>query len=338
MKQVICVNPFELKMDNVEEPILKPGELIVEIKRIGICGTDIHAYRGEQPFFTYPRVLGHELAGIIRDHNHSKKFKNGDRVTIIPYLACRNCITCASGKPNCCPDLKVLGVHIDGGLAELMAIPEENIVLSQGLSLDFLALIEPLAIALHGIKRAQLKKDDWVIVFGAGPIGLGALLFAKTFTHKVIAIDLLPERIQFCKIELGIIHVFNGIDENLYEKIGKLTEQHFADVIIDATGNKNAIQNQLKYLSHGGKWVLIGLQKEEIQISHPEFHKRESTLMSSRNATKIDFDEVIQFIIQQKIRPEVFITHRLKMEDIPLKFGEIIEDKSLIKGIIEIND
>lgn len=338
MKQITLLKPFQFEKRNIDIPSLQDGDILVQIKRIGICGTDIHAFHGNQPFFSYPRVLGHELSGIVVDENSNNKDLLGESVAILPYLSCGKCNSCFIGKTNCCTNLKVMGVHVDGGFCEYIAVPQTNIVHGNGINLDFLALVEPISISYHGIFRANITNKDWVIVFGAGPIGIGALMFAKLKTDKIILIDVNEHRITFCKSILGIYHAFNGHDIELYEKIKNITNGNYGDIVIDATGNKKAMQQQLNYLGHGGKWILIGLQKEELNISHPEFHKREATLMSSRNATKEDFQEVIHKINDKIINPSILMSHSLIFEEVVENFLETIKNQNLIKGIIKVNE
>jgi len=338
MKQITLLKPFHFENRCVEIPTLLEGEILVQIKRIGICGTDIHAFHGNQPFFSYPRVLGHELSGIVVHEKTNNRDLLGESVAILPYLSCGKCNSCLRGKTNCCANLKVMGVHVDGGFCEFIAVPQSNIIKGNGLNLDFLALVEPLSISYHGIVRAEITDKDWVIIFGAGPIGLGTLMFAKSKTDKIILIDVNEYRITFCKHKLGIHHAFNGNDIELNEKIITITNGNFGDIVLDATGNKKAMQQQLNYLGHGGKWILVGLQKEELNISHPEFHKREATLMSSRNATKEDFREVINKINDKKIDASILMSHSLLFEEVVDHFLEMIKDQNLIKGIIKVNE
>jgi 2-desacetyl-2-hydroxyethyl bacteriochlorophyllide A dehydrogenase len=339
MKQISLNRPFEFIEKNAEMPLLGRNELLVQVKSIGICGTDIHAFYGNQPYFNYPRVLGHELSGIIVDSTSASKAYIEKQVCIIPYLSCGKCSICQKGKTNCCTHLKVIGVHVDGGYGTYLAVPEENIILSQEIiDFDHLSMVEPLSIAYHGIERAGISENDWVIIFGAGPIGIGALIFTRYKTNKIILIDVNQHRINYCKSKLSIDHTFNGLDTNLNEHIKELTQGNFADILIDATGNKQAIQMQLAYLAHGGKWIWIGLQKEELRINHPEFHKREATLMSSRNATKNDFQEVLDKIQQKEIFPDLLITHHLLFEEVVTGFPELIKEATYIKGIIHLHE
>jgi 2-desacetyl-2-hydroxyethyl bacteriochlorophyllide A dehydrogenase len=338
MKQVTLIKPYEFEERDVEIPILKKGELLVQIKNIGICGTDIHAFHGNQPYFTYPRVLGHELSGIIVDAKIENKSLLGKPVSVLPYLSCGKCNSCLKGKTNCCANLHVMGVHVDGGFREYVSVQVDNIMVGrEETDLEHLSMVEPLSISYHGIMRADILENDWVIIFGAGPIGIGALMFAKSKTNNIILIDINKNRITYCKSILGIEHSFNGNDETLFEEIKELTNGHFADIVIDATGNKKSIQQQLRFLGHGGKWILIGLQREDLHINHPEFHKREATLMSSRNATKHDFKQVMDKIDNKEIDPALLITHTLDFEEVVNSFSSFIVDQTLIKGIIKVN-
>jgi 2-desacetyl-2-hydroxyethyl bacteriochlorophyllide A dehydrogenase len=338
MKQVTLIKPYEFEERDVEIPILKKGELLVQIKNIGICGTDIHAFHGNQPYFSYPRVLGHELSGIIVDAKIENKSLLGKPVSVLPYLSCGKCNSCLKGKTNCCANLHVMGVHVDGGFREYVSVPVDNIMVGrEETDLEHLSMVEPLSISYHGIMRADILENNWVIIFGAGPIGIGALMFAKSKTNNIILIDINKNRITYCKSILGIEHSFNGNDETLFEEIKELTNGHFADIVIDATGNKKSIQQQLRFLGHGGKWILIGLQREDLHINHPEFHKREATLMSSRNATKHDFKQVMDKIDNKEIDPALLITHTLDFEEVVNSFSSFIVDQTLIKGIIKVN-
>lgn len=338
MKQITLSKPHHFNINQVEIPILNKEEVLIQIKSVGICGTDIHAFHGHQPYFSYPRVLGHELSGIIVDAKTDDNSLLGQSVSVLPYLSCGKCNSCIRGKTNCCAHLKVMGVHVDGGFGEYLSVPVANIMVGQEtISFDHLSMVEPLSVSYHGIKRAEISEKDWIIIFGAGPIGIGAILFAKSKTNKIILIDINQKRINYCKSILGIEHSFNGNDETLFEQIKDLTNGHFADIIIDATGNKKSIQQQLTFLGHGGKWILIGLQREDLRINHPEFHKREATLMSSRNATKNDFEQVINRICKKEINPALLITHTLDFDEVVSNFSTLIENSSLIKGIIRIN-
>ena len=333
MKTITCETPSQFIYKEAPIPKLSDGQLLIQIKRIGICGTDLHAYKGTQPYFNYPRILGHELAGIVIDNNNSEIYNNGDQVTIIPYLSCGHCIACQNSKENCCVNLCVLGVHTDGGMQEYISVPQTAIISSTKLDLDTLALIEPFSIGAHGIKRAQIVKDEYVLVVGAGMIGLGAMEFARLAGGQVIAMDTNDQRLDFSKNTASVKYTINPLTDEVDEVLKKITNGNMPTIVIDATGNQQAINKNLKYLAHGGKYILIGLQKNEIIFSHPEFHKRETTLMSSRNANRNDFEFVIECIEHKLINPNAYITHRVKFENLKNEFNDYYDSAS---GIIKV--
>ncbi|HOY21480.1 MAG TPA: zinc-binding alcohol dehydrogenase family protein, partial [Haliscomenobacter sp.] len=320
-----------------ENPPLEQGRAIIKIKRIGICGTDLHAFEGTQPFFSYPRILGHELSGILAEFDDAPGFMHGESVTFIPYFNCGTCVACRVGKTNCCTQLQVCGVHIDGGMVEYLSVPSSTLVHGEGLSFDELALVEPLAIGAHGVQRANIAKGEFVLVIGAGPIGLGAMEFVRIAGGKVIALDINEHRLQFCKEKLKVPYVVNALAANVVEQLLDITNGDMPTVVIDATGSQKAINNAFQYLAHGGRYVLIGLQKGDISFSHPEFHKREGTLMSSRNATRQDFEQVITNLKQKKINPATYITHRVMFDEVSAEFENWLNPANgVIKAMVEV--
>jgi 2-desacetyl-2-hydroxyethyl bacteriochlorophyllide A dehydrogenase len=337
MNTLVCTTPGQFDYTQTGEPKPLAGHTIIRIRRIGICGTDLHAYEGTQPFFNYPRVLGHELAGEIVDTNGSEGFHVGEQVTFIPYFNCGKCVACRNNKPNCCTNIRVFGVHIDGGMSELISVPSYSLVHGNDLSFDELALVEPLAIGAHGIRRAAVTPADTVLVVGAGPIGLGTMEFAKIAGATVIAMDVNKDRLEFCRKRLGVAHTVNPLTDDVQQKLSEITSGDMPTVILDATGNQRAINNAFQYLAHGGRYVLIGLQKGDIGFSHPEFHKREATLMSSRNATREDFEHVIHCMTSGFIDPTTYITHRVKFEQVKDNFGNWLNpDFGVIKAMVEV--
>ena len=335
MRILTCLKPGEFTYSDTPAPELKSGYAMVKVKRIGICGTDLHAFEGTQPFFNYPRVLGHELAGeIVGIENHAN-YKVGDQVSIIPYFSCGTCFACTQGKTNCCTTLNVFGVHSDGGMSEFISIPIDSLFKDTSLNLDALALLEPLAIGAHGIKRAQIKPNEFVLIVGAGPIGLGAAAMASLAGAQVIIQDVNQNRLDFAKEKLHIPFSINPNQEDAFIALKEITRGNMPRVVIDATGYKKAMEQSFQYISHGGTYVLIGLQLDEISFSHPEFHKREATLMSSRNATREDFQWVADSIGQQKLDPTPFISHRIAFDDVAAQFPDLINPSlGVIKAMV----
>lgn len=337
MKILSCISPHHFEYGQMSEPVLQKDHAIIKVNRIGICGTDLHACEGTQPFFSYPRVLGHELSGELVDFDDAPGFEKGERVSIMPYFSCGTCIACRKGKPNCCANINVFGVHIDGGMKEYISIPSKYLLHGEGLSDDELALVEPLAIGAHGVQRADVREDDFVLVIGAGPIGLGTMELARIAGGKIIALDINENRLAFCKEKLKVHATINASAPDVKEQLLEITNGDMPTKVIDATGNLKAINNAINYLAHGGNYVLIGLQKEAFSFSHPEFHKRESTLMSSRNATQDDFEHVIKSMRNKLVAPETYITHRVNFDEVITNFASWLKPESgVIKAMVSL--
>ncbi|MGF1923307.1 MAG: zinc-binding alcohol dehydrogenase family protein [Bacteroidia bacterium] len=338
MKTLTCTTPGKFQYSETAKPVLKKNHAIIKIKRVGICGTDLHAYEGTQPFFNYPRVLGHELSGELIEIDGSDNFKIGEAVTFIPYFNCGDCIACRSNKPNCCVNMQVCGVHVDGGMCEYLSVPTHALLHGDGLGYDELALVEPLAIGAHGIRRAAVQKDEFVLVIGAGPIGLGTMEFARIAGAKVIALDINESRLAFCKDKLKVDHVINALSSDVSVQLSEITDGDMPTVVIDATGSQKAINNAFQYMAHGARFVLIGLQKGELSFNHPEFHKREATLMSSRNATTEDFNHVIRSMNQGFVKPTTYITHQVSFNQVADEFASWLDPKNgVIKAMVQLD-
>ncbi|MDF2958415.1 MAG: alcohol dehydrogenase [Paenibacillus sp.] len=337
MKGIVCQEIEKFQFIEMEEPPLVPGEAVVRIRRIGICGTDLHAYKGNQPFFTYPRMLGHELAGIIEDiGNNDAGLQIGDQVGIIPYMHCGTCIACRNGKTNCCTGLQVLGVHTDGGMRELLSVPVANLIRTNGLTLDQTAVLEPLSIGAHAVRRSELRAGETVLVIGAGPIGLGVMAFAKHRGARVIAMDINDERLAFCRQWAGVDHTVNALNQPK-EQLAVITNGDLPTVVFDATGNIRSMTDSFGLVAHGGKLVYVGLVKADLSFNDPEFHKRELTLMGSRNATKEDFDNVMKAVESGSIDVGSYITHRVPFEEMIDRFDSYLKPETkVIKAMVEL--
>lgn len=338
MKALVCIRPgqFEYRDVSLRQP--DPGHALLRIRRIGICGTDLHAFEGTQPFFSYPRILGHELSGDVCEWKGSAPHAiSGSRATFIPYFNCGTCIACRNGRPNCCASLNVCGVHSDGGMVEYLQIPLDKLIPSE-LSYDELALVEPLAIGAHGVRRAQVQPGEFVLIVGAGPIGLGTMEFARIAGGQVIALDINADRLAFCRDRLNVPYTVNAGVDDAMTVIRDITKGEMPTVVIDATGHHGAIERGFDYLSHTGRYVLVGLQRDKIAFSHPEFHKREATLMSSRNATREDFDHVLNAMREGWVSPTTYITHRVAFDDLAQQFPGFLDPASrVIKAMVNLD-
>jgi 2-desacetyl-2-hydroxyethyl bacteriochlorophyllide A dehydrogenase len=339
MKALVCVQPGSFEYADMPMPVAEAGRAILKVHRIGICGTDLHAFEGTQPYFVYPRILGHELGCEVVDVDPASGFEIGERVTIIPYFACGQCVACRNGLPNCCAAIQVFGVHTDGGMRQYISVPVQYLLHGGTMSYDELALVEPLAIGAHGIRRAGVRPGEFVLVVGAGPIGLGIMEFARIAGGIVIAMDVNDNRLKFCSEKLQVAHTINPQKEDTVQRLKEITANDMPTVVIDASGNQKAINGAFLYMAHGARYVLVGLQKGDLVVSHPEFHKREATLMSSRNATKQDFDQVMNCMRNRQVNPETYITHRVRFDEVKDKFASWLDPKEgVIKAMVEISD
>ncbi|PYY28519.1 zinc-binding alcohol dehydrogenase family protein [Paenibacillus illinoisensis] len=337
MKAVVCEEINQLTIQDTDEPIRAEHEAIVSIKRIGICGTDLHAYKGNQPYFTYPRILGHELSGIIDDIGpNTAGLQVGDQVSIIPYLHCGHCIACRTGKTNCCASMQVMGVHVDGGMRERISVPVSHLIKAEGLSLDETAMVEPLSIGAHAVRRAGVQPGEQIIVIGAGPIGLGVMAFAKQAGARVIAIDRNLDRLELSRTWAGVDVVIQATDQ-VVEQVAEVTGGDYATAVFDATGNVQSMNEAIRYVAHGGQLIYVGLVKADITFHDPEFHKREMSILGSRNATRADFEQVISTLRQKKLSMDGYITHREPLSELPFAMDKwLLPETHVVKAIVEL--
>ncbi|AHE53746.1 zinc-binding alcohol dehydrogenase family protein [Sphingomonas sanxanigenens] len=336
MSVVTCVEPGRLSLENRPMPERAPGQALLRIRRVGVCGTDYHIVAGKQPYLSYPRVIGHELAAEVIEVDPGSALVPGMTVSVLPYLACGTCIACRRGKPNCCVRIEVLGVHRDGGLAEYLVVEERYVIPAEGLSLDQAAMVEFLAIGMHAVRRAQVGAQDRVLVVGAGPIGLAVTLFAKQTGAAVTVLDGNRRRATFAVDKLGAVRAEVPGDD-LRERLSAATDGDFFDVVFDATGNPGAMEAGFLHAAHGGRYVLVSIVSAEITFSDPEFHKRELTLMGSRNATAEDFAAVIDAIRSGVVPTRDLHSHDVTLAELPERMGEWMRPETgVIKGIVRI--
>ncbi|MCQ0112765.1 zinc-binding alcohol dehydrogenase family protein [Zhouia amylolytica] len=334
MKYIVCEKPGDFLLKEKPTPERKNGEALLKVTRVGICGTDLHAYLGNQAFFTYPRILGHELAThVLAIDTNEQGIKAGDKVVVMPYISCKNCIACKHGKTNCCTNIKVLGVHTDGGMQEQIVVPNDLLIPANNLTDDEMAIVEPLAIGAHAIRRADLKEGESVIVIGCGPIGIGILKQAQLLGAQTIALDVDEGRLQYAKEFIGVYHVVDVKDDPLLQ-IRDITNGDLASVVFDATGNKTALEKGPDYMAHGGRYVLVGLSKGNLIYHHPAIHAKEMTMMCSRNATLEDFKRVIEIL--PEFPTDKFITHTVHFSEMIHHFDSWTNPESgVIKATVE---
>jgi 2-desacetyl-2-hydroxyethyl bacteriochlorophyllide A dehydrogenase len=315
MRSIICDRPGLLSIHIKEQPSLIREHVLLRVKRVGICGTDLHAFNGNQPFFSYPRILGHELATQVLEINDGEeKIQKGDRTVVIPYINCEKCAACLAGKSNCCENIRVFGVHTDGGMQDVISFPSRLLIPANDLSYDEIAIVEPLAIGAHSLRRSGVKKDDLLVVIGCGPIGMGIIQLGKCLGATVVAIDINDSRLELAKTSFGAdltLHALQSPVDKLKQAYGSL-----AHTVIDATGSKAAIESAISYMRHGGNFVLVGLFKGELAFDHPAIHAKETTLICSRNATREDFNFVLKVLREKKFNTKAYITRKAASEEI----------------------
>ncbi len=338
MKTIVCESPGRFLRTETTVPTIADGHALVRIKRIGVCGTDLHAFRGRQPFFSYPRILGHELSGTVEEITINEAgIKVGDLVSVIPYLECGNCPPCLSGKSNCCINLQVLGVHIDGGMREYISVPIDHLIKADGLSPDAAAIVECLSIGAHAVRRAQLQSFEQVLIIGAGPIGLGVMRYARLSGASVTAMDVNAERLEFCRNWADVANTITA-DGDVEGKLRGILKGNLPDVVFDATGNKMSMESSFRLTGHGGRLLYVGLVKDSVTFDDPQFHAKELTLMSSRNATREDFENVMCSMRSGQIDTGAFITHRVHFDGMIDVFDHWLDPLSrVIKAVIELD-
>lgn len=316
-----------------------PGEVLAKTHRMGICGTDYSGYLGKMPFFSYPRIPGHELGvEVVEVGEGVTQVRVGDRCSVEPYMNCGTCFACRKGNSNCCASLNVIGVMIDGGLCEYFLIRADKLHSSSKLSYEQLALVETLAIGCHACDRGAPHVGDHVLVIGAGPIGLATLEFTRLTGATITVMDMVESRLDFCRRTYGIEHtvLFRG-DGSELEQMLQITNGDKYFVVTDATGSKHSMSGAMQYVAQTGSLVYVGITTEEICFKHPTLHKPEMTLKGSRNALPADFKRIIGLIEDGTVDTDPWITHRTNFDDVIDQFESFTQpDSGVIKAVIEL--
>ncbi|MDP9807582.1 2-desacetyl-2-hydroxyethyl bacteriochlorophyllide A dehydrogenase [Rhizobium tibeticum] len=338
MKAVLCQEPGVLELvERLSPGTPSAGWVRLAVSHVGICGTDYHIFEGKHPFLEYPRVMGHEISATVLEAGDGVAMAVGTPVIVNPYLSCGNCVACRQGKPNCCTDIKVLGVHTDGAFCDEITVPAGNLYAAKGVSLEAAATTEFLAIGAHAVRRSMAPTGSRSLVIGAGPIGLGAAIFSRIAGHHVTLLDTSCERLQMAADRFGFS---SGIvaDENTAEAVKVKTGGDGFDVVFDATGYGPSMEKAFGFVAHGGALVLVSVVKDDIRFSDPEFHKREMMVVGSRNATRVDFEHVADSIAKGLVPVEQLITHRTTLADAPRDLARWAHEKSgLIKAVIKVS-
>jgi 2-desacetyl-2-hydroxyethyl bacteriochlorophyllide A dehydrogenase len=341
MRAIQLEHPKQFRLIDIAEPEAPgEGEAVVRVHRVGICGTDISGYLGKMPFFSYPRIPGHELGvEVVAVGPGVANVATGDKCSIEPYINNPNSFASSRGRGNCCEELQVLGVHTDGGMRRYFKVPARKLHKATSLSMEQLALVETLAIGCHAVHRAAPQPGENVLVVGAGPIGLSVIEFVRLSGANLIVMDMVPSRLDFCEQKMGVSHTVRFSGDGTEEKtLRDLTDGHLPTIVIDATGNSKSMSNALNYVAHTGKLVFVGITTENVSFPHPLMHRREMTLYASRNAMPEDFDRIIEHIEQGRIDTRPWITHRTGFDALIGEFPSYTKPETgVIKAIVEVD-
>ena len=341
MKAIKLSEPWQVDCVRAEKPVPKKGEALIRVMTAGICGSDIGAYRGTNGLVSYPRVIGHELAGVIEaidDEGNPKGFKVGDRVILDPYIHCDHCYPCSIGRTNCCTDLHVLGVHIDGGMAEYFCHPSSYLVaMPDGMDWDLAAMAEPLTISLHGIHRGALKAGEYCAIYGAGPIGLLAGLAAEAYGAHVIMIDLVQERLDRAK-ELGIEYIVNSGEMDPQQAVSEITGGMMAQLVMECTGANPCIRGALDLVSNAGRITLTGWPKKETSLPTDVITKKEIDIRGARTSAG-EFEEAIEMITSGRVDVRALLTKTVTIDEAPETIRDIeAHPGSYMKVVVRVGN
>jgi len=340
MRAIQLAEPKSFRVIEIPEPGAPgPGDAVVRVARVGICGTDFSGYLGKMPFFSYPRIPGHELGvEVVAVGEGVTNVKPGDKASVEPYINCQKCYSCTRGHTNCCENHQTLGVHIDGGLRPRFTIPARKLHVSTKLSFEQLALVETLGIGLHAVNRSNPRADETVLVIGAGPIGLSVIEFAKLTGARIIVMDINEQRLRFVREKMGVTDTIaaTGTEEDV-KTFTDLTAGKLGNVVVDATGNSKSMIHAMNYVGFTGRLVWVGITQDELAFKQPLMHRREMSFLASRNAVSWEFTRIIRLIEAGVIDTKPWITHRAPFEAMIGEFPNWMKPEAgVVKAIVEM--
>lgn len=337
MKSIVIREPGEVEIRESEIPELKKGEALLKILYGGICGSDLTSYKGGNAYVSYPRIPGHEFsAEIIEIEDNDKNLKKGMIVTCNPYFNCNECYSCKRGLVNCCTTNQTMGVQREGAFSNYITMPIERIIDGKGIPAKTLALIEPFCISYHGIQRSEVKQNDKVLIIGAGTIGVLAAVAAKTKGAKVYVSDISSQKLEFAKT-FGIDGIIlNDSEESFAQQVNAITNGDGFDITVEAVGLPSTFQNCIDSAAFGGKVVLIGVSKQNLDFNFTLIQKKELNVMGSRNALTRDFENLIDIVKRGEIDLDRIITNSYKMEEAAQAFEDFSKNAaSMLKVMFE---
>lgn len=316
MKAVKVVEPGKIGLVETDAPVAGAGEVLIRMKYVGFCGSDLSTYLGKNPMVNYPRIPGHEISGMIAELGAGvpEGFEKGEPVTVVPYTNCGQCPSCRRGRAYACQFNQTLGVQRDGAMQEFISVPWEKVLKAPTLSDLELAMVEPLTVGFHAIERGRVTDLDTVMVLGCGMIGAGAIVRAALRGAKVIAVDIDDHKLELAK-ELGAHHAVNSMKQDLHIELQKLTNGDGPDVAIEAAGNPVTYRAAVDELAFTGRVICIGYAAKEVQFATKLFVQKEMDIMGSRNATAEDFRAVISYLERGTFPLEKMITRKIKPDE-----------------------
>ena len=325
MKSVCLKQPGEISLVDIPRTERGEGEILIKVRSAGICGSDIGAYKGVNPLVSYPRIIGHEIAGeVVEVPDDEVGLMPGDRVILEPYVYCGHCYPCSIGHTNCCENLTVRGVHIEGGMAEYVSHPRHLLhKVPDSIPWNLVPMAEPLVISMHAVRQSETKAGEHVVIFGAGQIGLLAAQYALTLGAIPIIVDPVDERLALAR-SLGITHTINPVSSDALEAIKVITKGRMAEVVIEASGAAPAIRNAIDYVSYAGRISLVGWPKNDIALPTALITKKDLTIRGSRNSVG-QFPESLRLIAEGKINVAALLTKSVSIDDTPATVVDIAE-------------
>ena len=316
MRAIQITSPGKLQIVSRAEPEAGKGEVLLKIKYVGFCGSDLNTYSGKNPMVSYPRIPGHEISAVIQSTGEEvpPNFKPGQAVTVVPYTNCGQCSSCRSGRLNACRYNQTLGVQRDGAMQEFITVPWQKIITDDYLSGKELAMVEPLTVGFHAVDRGRVTDVDTVLVFGCGMIGSGAIIRAALRGAKVIAVDIDDHKLEIAS-KIGAQYVINSKTTNLHEALVEITGGNGPDVVIEAAGNPFTYQAAFEEAAFAARIVCIGYAKNEISFATKLWVQKEIDIMGSRNASPSDFEAVINYLKRGTFPLDKMITRIITPEE-----------------------
>ena len=323
MKSVCLNSPGDISLVEMPAPKRGPDEVLIKVRSAGVCGSDIGAFKGVNPLVSYPRIIGHEVAGeVVEVASDEQVFAVGDRVIIEPYVYCGKCYPCSIGHTNCCENLTVRGVHIEGGMAEVISHPRHLLhKVPESIPWHLVPMAEPLVIAMHAVKQGETKAGEHVVITGAGQIGLLAAQYALTVGAVPVVVDPVEERLALAR-GLGVQHTLNPAACDAVSGILSITRGRMAEVVVECSGAAPAIRGAVDYVSYAGHIVLVGWPKSDIPMPTALFTKKELTIRGSRNSVG-QFPESLRLIAEGKVNVEALLTKTVSMDETPATVADI---------------